>query len=154
MWWSTYWAIICFWCGITVFKNWCYFNFLKYFWKSATSYTVLYFLNRFLEHWIWDAIWNSSFISRKFLNQILKTSFLETVSKEKFSLPKFSFTFLQLFSFSKFIFPFDSRRFKTLVVFVKYWVKVLEFFLFSLSDSFFSVKIMLLLVLHLSEKKG
>ena len=48
-----------------------------------------------------------------------KTSFLETVSKEKFSLPKFSFIFLQLSSFSKFIFPVDSRRFKPLVIFVK-----------------------------------
>ena len=38
-WWmSTYWAIICFSCGITFFENWCYFSFFKYFRKSATSY--------------------------------------------------------------------------------------------------------------------
>ena len=83
-----------------------------------------------------------------------KTSFLEIVSKEKVSLPKFSFIFLQLFSFSKFIFPVDSRRFKPLVIFVKYSLKVLEIFLLLLRVSFFSVKIMLLLVLHLSVKKG
>ena len=83
-----------------------------------------------------------------------KTSFLEIVSKEKVSLPKFSFIFLQLSSFSKFIFPVDSRRFKPLVIFVKYSLKVLEIFLFSLRVSFFSVKIMLLVVLHLSVKKG
>ena len=83
-----------------------------------------------------------------------KTSFLEIVSKEKVSLPKFSFIFLQLSSFSKFIFPVDSRRFKPLVIFVKYSLKVLEIFLLSLRVSFFSVKIMLLVVLHLSVKKG
>ena len=83
-----------------------------------------------------------------------KTSFLEIVSKEKVSLPKFSFIFLQLSSFSKFIFPVDSRRFKPLVIFVKYSLKVLESFLLSLRVSFFSVKIMLLVVLHLSVKKG
>ena len=82
-----------------------------------------------------------------------KTSFLEIVSKEKVSLPKFSFIFLQLSSFSKFIFPVDSRRFKPLVTFVKYSLKV-EIFLLSLRVSFFSVKIMLLVVLHLSVKKG
>ena len=77
-----------------------------------------------------------------------KTSFLEIVS-----LPKFSFIFLQLSSFSKFIFPVDSRRFKPLVIFVKYSLKVLEIFLFSLRVSISSVKIMLLLVLHLKKKK-
>ena len=49
-----------------------------------------------------------------------KTSFLEVVSKEKVPLPKFSFIFLQLFSYSKFIFPVDSSRFNSLVIFVKY----------------------------------
>ena len=83
-----------------------------------------------------------------------KTSFLETVSKQKFSLPKFSFIFLQLSSFSKFIFAVDLGRFNLLVIFVKYSLKVLEIFLLSLRVSFFSVKIMLLLVLHLSVKKG
>ena len=83
-----------------------------------------------------------------------KTSFLEIVSKEKVSLPKFSFIFLQLSSFSKFIFPVDSRRFKPLVTFVKYSLKVLEILLLSLRVSFFSVKIMLLVVLHLPVKKG
>ena len=82
-----------------------------------------------------------------------KTFFLEIVSKEKVSLPKFSFIFLQLSSFSKFIFPIDSRRFKPLVTFVKYSLKV-EIFLLSLRVSFFSVKIMLLVVLHLSVKKS
>ena len=85
-----------------------------------------------------------------------KTSFLEINSKEKFWLPKFSFIFLQLCSFSKFIFPVDSRR---LVIFVKYSLEVLEFFFFfffllPLRVSFFSVKIMLLVVLHLSVKNG
>ena len=83
-----------------------------------------------------------------------KTSFLETVSKEKFSLPKFYFIFLQLSSFSEFIFPVESCRFNPLVIFVKYSLKVLEIFLLSLRVSFFSVKKMLLLVLHLSVKKG
>ena len=83
-----------------------------------------------------------------------KTSSLEIVSKEKVSLPKVSFIFIQLSSFSKFIFPVDSRRFKPLVIFVKYSLKVLEIFLLSLRVSFFSVKIMLLVVLHLSVKKG
>ena len=82
-----------------------------------------------------------------------KTSLLETVSKEKFLLPKFYFIFLQFSSFVKCIYPFDSCRFKPLVIFVKYLLKVLEIFLLSLRVSFFSVKIMLLLVLHLSEKK-
>ena len=83
-----------------------------------------------------------------------KTSFLEIVSEEKVSLPKFSFIFLQLSSFSKFIFTVASRRFKPLVIFVKYSLKVLGFFLLSLRVSFFSVKILLLVVLHLSVKKG
>ena len=134
-----------------------------------------------------------------------KTSFLEIVSKEKVSLPKFSFIFLQLSSFSKFIFPVDSRRFKSLVIFGKYSLKVLKFmktqdtfwytryknlrddlksnidrnkknylreyfqkhaknsketwnkinqiFLLSLRVSFFSVKIMLSVALHLAVKK-
>ena len=58
-----------------------------------------------------------------------KTSFLETVSKEKFSLPKFSFIFLQLSSFLKVIFFVDSRRFKPLLILVKYSLKVLEIIL-------------------------
>ena len=82
-----------------------------------------------------------------------KTSLLETVSKEKFLLPKFYFIFLQVSSFVKCIYSFDSCRFKPLVIFVKYLLKVLEIFLLSLRVSFFSVKIMLLLVSHLSEKK-
>ena len=52
------------------------------------------------------------------------------------------------------MFPVDSRRFKPLVIFVTYSLKVLEILLLSLRVSFFSVKIMLLLVLHLSVKKG
>ena len=83
-----------------------------------------------------------------------KTSVLETVSKEKVLLPKFSFIFLQLSSFSKFMFPVDSRRFMPLVTFVKYSLKLLEIFLLSLRVSFISVKIILLVVLHLSVKKG
>ena len=55
-----------------------------------------------------------------------KTSFLEIVSKEKVSLPKFSFIFLQLSSFSKFIFPVDSHRFKPLIIFVKYSFSAIE----------------------------
>ena len=44
-----------------------------------------------------------------------ETSFLETVPKEKFLLPKFSLIFLELSSFSKFIFPVDLRRFNPLM---------------------------------------
>ena len=76
----------------------------------------------------------------------VKTYFLKTVSKEKLLLPKFSFIFLQLSSFSKFTFPIDLGRFKPLVIFVKCSLKVLEIFLFSLRISFFSIKIILLLV--------
>ena len=83
-----------------------------------------------------------------------RASFLEIVSKEKVSLPKFSFIFLQLSSFPKFIFPVDSRKFKTLAIFVKNSLKVFEIFFLPLRVSFFSVKIMLSVVLHLSEKKG
>ena len=83
-----------------------------------------------------------------------KTCFLETVSKEKFTLPKFSVIFLHLSSIWRSIFPDDSRRFKPSVIFVKYSSKVWEIFSLSLRVSFFSVKIMLLLVLHLSVKKG
>ena len=83
-----------------------------------------------------------------------KTCFLETDSKEKFTLPKFSVIFLHLSSIWRSIFPDDSRRFKPLVIFVKYSSKVWEIFSLSLRVSFFSVKIMLLLVLHLSVKKG
>ena len=83
-----------------------------------------------------------------------ETSFLKIFSKEKVLLPKFFFILLKLSSFSKFIFPIDSRRFKPLVIFVKYSLKVLEIFLLPLRVSFFSVKIMLLVVLHLSVKKG
>ena len=82
-----------------------------------------------------------------------KTSFLETVSKEKFSLLKFSFIFLQLSSFLKVIFFVDSRRFKPLLILVKYSLKVLEIILQPLKV-FFSVKTILLLVLHLLVKKG
>ena len=66
-----------------------------------------------------------------------KTSLLETVSKEKFWITKFSFIFLQLSSFSKLVFLVDSRRFKLLVIFVKYSLKVLEILLLSLRVSFF-----------------
>ena len=83
-----------------------------------------------------------------------KTSFLQIVSKEQFSLPKFSFIFLQLSLFWKFIFPVDSLRFRLLVIFVKYSLKVLEIFLILLRALFFSVKIMLLVILHLSVEKG
>ena len=82
-----------------------------------------------------------------------KTSFLETVSKEKFSLPKFFFIFLQLSSFLKVIFFVDSRRFKPLLILVKYSLRVLEIILQPLKV-FFSVKTILLLVLHLLVKKG
>ena len=83
-----------------------------------------------------------------------KTSFLQIVSKEQVSLPKFSFIFLQLSLFWKFIFPVDSLRFRLLVIFVKYSLKVLEIFLILLRALFFSVKIMLLVILHLSVEKG
>ena len=66
----------------------------------------------------------------------------------------FSFIFLQLSSFSKFMFPFDSRRYKLLVTFLKYSLKVLGIFLLSLRVSFLSVRIMLLMALHLSVIKG
>ena len=56
--------------------------------------------------------------------------------------------------FSKLVFPFDSGRFKFLAIFVKYSLKVLDIFLLSLRVSFGSVKIILLLVLHLSGRKG
>ena len=61
-----------------------------------------------------------------------KTSFLEIVLKENVSLKKFSFIFLQLSPFSKFIFPVDLRRLKPLEIFVKYSLKVLEIFFLSL----------------------
>ena len=83
-----------------------------------------------------------------------KTSFLQIVSKEQVSLPKVSFIFLQLSLFWKFIFPVDSLRFRLLVIFVKYSLKVLEIFLILLRALFFSVKIMLLVILHLSVEKG
>ena len=70
-----------------------------------------------------------------------KTSFLEMVSKEEVLPPKFYFIFIQLSSFSKFTFPVDSRRFKFLVIFAKYSLKVLEMFLLSLKVSFSSAKI-------------
>ena len=85
----------------------------------------------------------------------IKTSFLGTISKEKFSLPKFYFSFLQLSSFSKFIFPVDSGRFKPFGNISEIPVKGVGNFLGVIeSVIFFSVKIILLLVLHLSLKKG
>ena len=63
------------------------------------------------------------------------------VSKEEVLPPKFYFIFIQLSSFSKFTFPVDSRRFKFLVIFAKYSLKVLEMFLLSLKVSFSSAKI-------------
>ena len=57
-----------------------------------------------------------------------KASLLETVSEQEFSLQKFSVIFLQLYSFPKCIFPVDSRRFKLLLIFVTYSLKVLKFF--------------------------
>ena len=44
-----------------------------------------------------------------------KASLLETVCKEKFSLPKF---FLSFYSSLRFQFPDESHRFKPLVIFV------------------------------------
>ena len=84
-----------------------------------------------------------------------KTSFLETVSKEKFWLTKFSFyIFLQLSSFSKLVFPVDSRRFKLLVIFVKYSLKVFEIFLLSLRVSvFFSQNNVVTDLTYVSEKR-
>ena len=72
-----------------------------------------------------------------------KTSFLETLSKETFPLPKFSFIF------------YSFLYFQNLVIFAIHSLKVLEIFLLCTEIFFFfSVKIILLLVLHLSVKKG
>ena len=72
-----------------------------------------------------------------------KTSFLETLSKETFPLPKFSFIF------------YSFLYFQNLVIFAIHSLKVLEIFLLCTEIFFFfPVKIILLLVLHLSVKKG
>ena len=145
--------------GSSFFKKCCYFSFLKYFLKSATSYTVIknisqFFIisrNIFLETWMSFEI-VGLFPERSFIKS--ETSLLETVSKEKFLLSKFSFIFFQLSSFSKLHFPDDSRKYKSLVICVNYSLKVLVVSFLSLRFSSFSVKIILLLVLHLSLKKG
>ena len=135
--------------------------FLKTFLNISTSYTVIKNISQFFIKAEIDSLGTETGISFKTValfpgNSLIKfkTSFLETVSKEKFSLPKFSFVFLKLSSFSKFIFPVHLRRFKPLVIFAKYSLNMLEIFLLSLRVWFFTVKIILLLVLRFQWKNA